>query len=171
MRPSSRLRVMLMASLIFLPLAGEPVDAAARSGPWKFGQILIEQAWARIIRADPETAAVYLTINNKSSDDDVLLAVDSPAAQSSAVYASNAANGVAVMEAQPFGVSLPGRGEVALRPGGIQVLLRGVSRALKPGDALPLRLVFRDLGSVELEVRVALPNEPDPAARHIGHRP
>lgn len=170
MRLSRVIRAVLTASIAVSQLFSGLATASERSGPWKFGQIVVEQAWARMSPDTPKTATVYLTIRNKSSDDDLLLAVESPAAQSSAVYASSATSGKAAQDALPFGVPLPGRGEIALKPDGIHIVLVGLSGALKPGDLLPVRMVFRDQGPIDFEIRVALSGEPDPAIRHAGHK-
>lgn len=52
--------------------------AAPTSGPWKLGDVVVEQASVRVSPDGAKTGAVYLTIHNKSGNDDLLLAVDSP---------------------------------------------------------------------------------------------
>jgi copper(I)-binding protein len=72
---SARLIAAIIAGLTFaMPaLAKDPVAG----GPWKLGEITVEKAWARIVPGGAGTGAVYLTISNKSGNDDLLLAVDS----------------------------------------------------------------------------------------------
>ena len=68
-------------NLFFAPFA-----AAQTSGPWQLGEITVEQAWARFTPGGAKTGAIYLTLHNKSANDDLLLAVDSAAAQTTALH-------------------------------------------------------------------------------------
>jgi copper(I)-binding protein len=139
------------------------------SGPWRLGDVVVEQAWARVVPGGAKTGAVYLTIHNKSANDDLLLAVDSSAAASTAVHESKVVEGVATMEALPFGVVMPSHDEVVMRPGGIHIMMTGITSALKPGDMLPVRMVFREAGTLDFDVPVLPLNAGDPTIKHSGH--
>lgn len=138
----------------------------AVGGPWKLGDIIVEQAWARVVPGGAKTGAVYLTIHNKSPNDDVLLAVDSAASRTTAIHESRVTDGVATMEPLPVGLPMPSHEEVVMRPGGIHIMLTGLSGALAPGDLLPVRMVFRDAGALEFEVPVLPLGARDPAVQH-----
>ena len=142
-----------------------------RGGPWKIEGILIEQAWARVNPGGAKTGAVYLTIHNTSLTDDLLLAVDSAAAQSTAVHQSVVEDDIAKMKPMPFGVEIKSGKEVILKPGAIHIMLTGLSGALQPGDQLPVTMVFREAGSLDLDVPVLPLGAKDPAVSHGGHTP
>lgn len=133
-------------------------------GPWAFGSIVVEQAWAQ---ATGNTAAAYLVIHNKSSVDDYLLAVDSPVAKTTAIHETVLADGVAVTEPVPGGIDMPSHAEVIMKPGGLQIVLAGLPRAVKPGDTLPVEMVFRDAGAFQFNVPVLSPNAK--VAKHRDH--
>jgi len=139
------------------------------SGPWKLGDITVEQAWSRITPGGSKTGAIYLTIHNKSPNDDLLLAVDSSAAQSTAVHESRIADGVARMEPLPVGIPMPRHGEVVMRPGGIHIMLTGLSGELAVGNTLPVKLVFQEAGSLDFEVPILPFATEDPSIAHTGH--
>jgi copper(I)-binding protein len=161
------LRSVAIAGLAFI-FAGS-VLASEKGGPWKLGDIVVEQAWARLTPGGARTGAVYLTVHNKSGQDDLLLAVDSPVAKSTAVHATTVEDGVARMEPLPAGVNLPSHGEVVMRPGGLHIMMVGVSAETKVGGLLPVKMVFRDAGSLDFEVPVVPLDAGDPAERHVKH--
>ncbi|WP_373504688.1 copper chaperone PCu(A)C [Aestuariivirga sp.] len=154
----------------FALLAGTGnVLTAETGGPWKLGDIVVEQAWARLAPGGARTGAVYLTVHNKSGQDDLLLAVDSPVAKSTAVQVTIVENDVARMEPLPAGVNLPSHGEVVMRPGGMHIMMTGVSADMKVGSLLPVKMVFRDAGSLDFEVPVVPLGAFDPAEQHLKH--
>jgi copper(I)-binding protein len=159
--------VVVALTLTLFPAAARPQKSA--DGPWRLGEVVVEQAWARVVPDGAKTGAVYLTIHNRSSEEELLFAVESDAAQSITIHESSEAGGVASMEPLPMGVLLPGHGEVVMRPGGIHIMMSGLSGALTPGSFLPLRMIFRDNGTLELEVPVLPLNSEDPAIKHLGH--
>jgi copper(I)-binding protein len=165
-------KVSIKASLIGVVIATflSPACAAEKtSGPWKLRDISVEQAWARVTPGGARTGAVYLTIHNKSAEEDLLLAVDSAAAQTTALHESKIEDGTAKMVSVPGGLYLPSHGEVVMRPGGIHIMMTGLSGALEPGSTLPVRMIFRDAGALDFEVPVLPLGAADPAAEHKGH--
>jgi copper(I)-binding protein len=164
--------VFLRAAAItaFAVLAGTAnVLAAETGGPWKLGDIVVEQAWARLVPGSARTGAVYLTVHNKSGQDDLLLAVDSPVAESTAVHETIVENDVARMEPLPAGVNLPSHGEVVMRPGGMHIMMTGVSSDIRVGSLMPVKMVFRDAGSLDFDVPVVPLGASDPAEKHLKH--
>jgi len=133
-------------------------------GPWTFGSIVVEQAWAQ---ATGNIAAAYLVIHNKSSADDYLLAVDSPVAKTAAIHDTVLTDGVAVTEPVPGGLDMPSHAEVIMQPGGLRIVLTGLPREVKPGDTLPVEIVFRDAGAYQFDVPVFPPNAK--VAKHRAH--
>lgn len=99
------------------------------------------------------TGVVYLTIQNTGTTPDRLLKVESPIASSAELHQEVNDNGV--MSMRPLdGVDIPAGGEVILKPGRIHVMLIGLKRDLKPGDAFDLTLQFAKAGGVTVQVGV-----------------
>jgi hypothetical protein len=149
-----------------------PVSAQTRagaSGPWKLGDIVVEQAWARLGSAASKTCAVYLTIHNKSGADDHLLAVFSSAARTTAVHETQVVDGIARMEPLPGGLSMESHSEIVMRPGGTHIMLSGLSGAVQPDSTLPVSMVFRDAGTLDFEVPVLALGAVDPTVKHKEH--
>ena len=112
---------------------------------------VIEQAWARATAANAQTAAAYLTLHGTGAD--ALTGVSTPAAASAALHRSQTVDGV--MEMRPVGTLplQPGQ-EVKLAPGGLHIMLMGLTQPLKPGDHFPLTLNFTHAGAVTTTVTV-----------------
>lgn len=163
---------MLLGLVLTLALPMSAVAAETKKGePWKIAGILVEQAWARIMPGGSNTGAVYLTIHNTSLTDDLLLAVDSPAARATAVHQSAVENDIMKMNPMPFGVEVNAGSEVILKPGSMHIMLAGLTGALRPGDQLPVILIFREAGKLELDVPVLPIDAKTPAVSHGGHKP
>ena len=139
----------------------------AAGGPWKLGKITVEKAWARIVPGGAGTGAVYMTISNRSGNDDLLLAVESQAARTTSVHKSITKDGVARMEAVPFGLLVPNNSEVVMAPGGTHIMLTGLTGTAQPADFLPVTMVFRDAGKLDFDVPVFPLNAGEP--KHSGH--
>ncbi len=142
-----------------------------KGGPWKIEGVLVEQAWARVMPGGSKAGAVYLTIHNTSLTDDLLLAVDSPAARETSVHQSVVKDDIAKMKPMPFGVEVKSGTEVIMKPGAMHIMLTGLTGALQPGDQLPVTMVFREAGKLDLDVPVLPIGAKDPAVSHGGHKP
>jgi periplasmic copper chaperone A len=165
---NARLIAVFVAGVVFAMPAFSKDPVAG--GPWKLGDITVEKAWARIVLGGAGTGAVYLTISNKSGGDDLLLAVDSQAARTTSVHRSVTKDGIARMEPMPFGLPMPHDSEVVMAPGGTHIMLTGLTGAAKPGDLLPVTMVFREAGSLDFEVPVFPLSAGEPKVKHSGHK-
>lgn len=164
------LRLLMSALFLFVPvLATGTSSATTKGGPWRLGDIFVEQAWARLAPGGSSMGSVYLTVHNMSGQDDLLLAVNSSVAKSTAVFETSVKNGVASMDPLPLGVNLPSYVEVVMRPGGIHIMLSGVAQDTKVGSLLPVTMVFRDAGTLDLQVPVIPLGAAEPAETHMTH--
>lgn len=144
-------------------------SAQNTSGPWRLGDIAVEQAWARLGSDASKTCAVYLTVHNMSANDDYLFAVFSSASQTTAIHETQILDGVARMEPIPGGLDMRSHSEVIMRPGGFHIMLSGLSGAVTPRSMLPVSMVFREAGTLEFEVPVLPLGAVDPTVNHKGH--
>jgi copper(I)-binding protein len=160
---------LLGVTLLVLGSAVSSSPTRAQEGPWTLGAIVVEQAWARVVPGGAKTGAIYLTIHNKSADDDYLVAVESPAARSATIHETKQEDGITGMEPIPGGLAMPSHGEVVMRPGSFHIMLTGVSEAMKSGGELPVRLLFREAGALELDVPILPLGAGAPPPKHSGH--
>lgn len=137
--------IVLVAAALFAlaPCA----EAQSGSAP----RIEIEHAWARA--SVGTTGGIFLTIVNKGSAGDHLLAAATPAAARAELHRTLDANGISKM--RPVAAVAVAAGATAeLKPGGLHIMLLGLKRALKTGQTFPLTLTFERAGTIETTVTV-----------------
>jgi len=143
--------VVLVGGVALLLAAGGGDDPAASVQ----GGAVVRDAWTT---PGDSAVAVYLTIENRGGDDELLGA------------SSDAASGVRLMGgdvdmagAGAVGVGSPRlllpTGEIELAPGGNHLVLVGLAGPLTAGSTVPLRLDLRGAGPVRTEVEVVTPEE------------
>ncbi|AMY68104.1 copper chaperone PCu(A)C [Frigidibacter mobilis] len=119
-----------------------------------------------------KSAAGYMAISNGGAGPDRLLAVEGDFAQQIMLHTTEfSADGVARMM-HLEAIEIPAGETVVLEPGGMHVMLMGLTGPLAEGEHIPATLVFEKAGRVEVEFAV------DPAgaegdhadhADHAGH--
>ncbi len=127
------------------------VENEFRSGPF-----VIRNVWARPATQSDGLSAVYMVIENTGDQPDRLLHAHCEAAETVELHQSRMENGVMKMQPVEF-VEVPPRGTVELKPGGLHVMLIGLTRDLNPGDTFELELHFEKLGHVEVQAVVQQP--------------
>jgi copper(I)-binding protein len=123
------------------------------------------EGWAR---AGASSAAAYVTVHNGQRVADRLLGAASPAARSVTIHNSTMAGGVMRMRAAGA-LPVAANGRIAMKPGGLHVMLMGLKAPLRPGTRLPLTLRFERAGNVQVSLPVLPPGATGPAEAHGGH--
>jgi iron complex outermembrane receptor protein len=126
---------------------------AAVAHDYTIGHLVIGHPWSRPAAAGIPTGVAYLTITNNGPEEEVLVGARSPAAQRVEIHQTFMSEGMTRMRPLPQVTIMPGR-SVKIAPGGIHLMLVGLKVPLAAGDEIPLTLVFREAGDVEVEIRV-----------------
>ena len=107
--------------------------------------------------AAARSAAGYLEIVNAGSVGDRLLGVETAIAKQAMLHTTDhGADGVARM-IHLDAIDIPAGGTVLLEPGGLHIMLMGLTGPLTEGDMIPATLVFERAGRVEIEFSVDAP--------------
>jgi copper(I)-binding protein len=144
----------------FLALAAHAEDRPAG--------IEVEQAWARATPGAVKTGAAYLTLANKGTDADRLLAMSTPVADSASLHEMKMEDGIMKMRPLAAVAIAPGQ-TIELKPGGNHIMLEGLKHPLKEGEHFPLTLKFEKAGPREVEVMVGKVGAMGPAGMDMGH--
>ncbi len=121
-------------------------------------------AWARATTASAKTGGVFLTL---SADDvtDRLVSASSPAAK--IVELHETVNDGGVMRMRPVERLVVEDGQkVVLKPGGLHIMLMGLTRPLNRGETFPITLTFEKSPPVTATVTVQSAGASGPAHSH-----
>ncbi|MBI3146571.1 MAG: copper chaperone PCu(A)C [Pseudogulbenkiania sp.] len=141
----ARLLLALLSTLLALP---------ALAHHYTLGALHIGHPWSRAMPAATTSGTVYLKLNNRGPSADRLLAASTPRAASAELHQHLDDHGVMRMRAVPNGVELPPGRSIALAPGGLHIMLMGLTAPLKAGERFPLTLRFARAGKIEVEVKI-----------------
>lgn len=152
-----RAALVLAAWSVALAGCGDTSEPATGTGE-DVGTMLpvsVTDAWARpaMQMSGMSTAAVYLTLHNSGAEDDRLVGASTDAAETVELHQSSMEGGVMRMEPVD-GIDVPAGETVRLEPGGLHLMLIGLTRDLAAGDHLTITLQFERAGEIEVDVEV-----------------
>jgi periplasmic copper chaperone A len=130
----------------------------------KAGDLVISQAWSRATPGGAKTGGGFLTIENKGSAPDRLVAVSGDFAGKIEVHEMAVKNGVMTMRPLENGLTIEPGKTVALAPGGYHLMMLDLKAPLKQGDKLPVTLQFEKAGAVAVTLDVQGVGAKAPAA-------
>lgn len=158
-------RTALAVFAVLLSAAVAGCSAATR--PAAAG-IEVSQVWARAVQvsgsADAGAAAmpgansvVYLVLTNPGDAPDRLLSAASDVARALEIHDTVLVDDVMIMQQVSDGVEIPAHGRVEIKPGGLHIMLIGLTDDLLPGETFPLTLQFERAGALTIEAEVRQP--------------
>jgi copper(I)-binding protein len=142
---------------IALAIALMAVVLAPRAAPAQSATIAVQQAFARATPAGAKNGAVYMTIVNHGASEDRLVAASTPVAGRAELHRTIDEGGVMKMRPVDAIPIPPAGGQAVLKPGGLHLMLLGLTAPLKLGQAFPLTLVFAKAGQLTVTVMVEKP--------------
>ena len=141
-----------------------PLLAALPALAQQPGAISIEQPWARAA-VQGGTGGVFLTIRNTGNTPDRLLSASSPLPRAAELHTT--VRDGDVMRMQPVqAIEIPAGGSVTLRPGGLHLMLVGLSAPMRMGEAVPVTLTFEHAGAITVQVPVQPAGATGPHGHH-----
>lgn len=118
------------------------------------GDIEISGAFSRATLPNAPVGAGYLTLVNKGTLDDRLVAVSTPVAGVAQLHEMKMDGDVMKMGELPDGIPVPAGETVTLAPGGLHIMLMDLKQALVEGSTFPLTLTFEKAGAITIDVLV-----------------
>jgi periplasmic copper chaperone A len=109
-------------------------------------------AWVRAIPGS-DVAAAYLTLHNAGTQPVVVVGVRSALAAHAMIHETTEVNGQSSMRPHET-LRVAGGATVRLAPGGLHIMLHGLSAPLTPGQTVPLVLLLGGGGTLAVSARV-----------------
>jgi periplasmic copper chaperone A len=116
--------------------------------------VAVKDAWVRTTVPGQKASGAFMTITSKA--DLKLVGASSPVAGVTEVHEMKMSGDVMQMRAITS-LDLPAGKAVALRPGGLHVMLLDLKAALPKDSTVPLTLMFKDAKGVSSQLEVMLP--------------
>lgn len=116
--------------------------------------IVIERAWAQPNPPVVANGAAYLTITNTTATADRLLRISGERAKLIELHESLEDNGVMKMRHRKEGIMVSVSQALRLEPGGLHIMLMGLTQPLQSGESFPLILHFEHAGEVLVNINV-----------------
>lgn len=126
--------------------------------------IRVEQPWSRATPGGASVAAGYVKLTNMGKEADRLIGASFERAKSVELHAMTNDDGVMKMRQVEGGIELPPGGSVELKPGGLHLMMMGLSEGLKAGENVKGKLTFEKAGVVDITLAVAPLGADAPAA-------
>ena len=142
----------LAAVLATIAIPGLALPLAARD--YKVGALEISQPWTRATPPTAPTGGGFLTVTNKGTTPDRLVAVRSPASDKVEVHEMKMDGNVMRMREVEKGLEIPAGATVTLKPGGFHIMFMGLKAPFAKDTKVPLTLVFEKAGSLDVELAV-----------------
>lgn len=129
-------------------------SAAVQAAEVKAGDLVISEAWSRATPGGAKVAGGFLTIENKGSAADRLVAFSADVAGEASIHEMSMDNGVMKMRPLEKGLPIEPGKTVKLAPGGFHLMLEELKSPLKQGDHIPVTLQFEKAGKVQVTLDV-----------------
>lgn len=129
-------------------------STAAFAHGFELGPLKIGHPWSRATPPGAKVGGGYLTIENRGTTPDRLVAVSAPFAGRGEIHEMAVKDGVMTMRELEKGVEIPPGGKVEFKPGGYHLMFQELKQPLKQGEMVKGTLTFEKAGTVEVEFKV-----------------
>jgi periplasmic copper chaperone A len=135
------------AAFVYAHLCAGLATFVAYSVMAQASALIAQDAWARQVPGS-DVAAVYLTLRNPTAKSISIVGVESPVATHAMIHETKTEGGQSRMRPHEQLLVAPGQ-TVKLEPGGLHVMLHGLTQPLAVGQSVPLVLLLADGSKVQ----------------------
>ncbi|MDP1960579.1 MAG: copper chaperone PCu(A)C [Reyranella sp.] len=128
------------------------VPAAAHD--YKLGTLEISHPWTRATPATAQSGGGFLTITNKGTMPDRLVAARSGASDRVEIHEMKMDGNVMRMRELEKGLEIPAGATVMLKPGGFHIMFMGLKAPFAKDAKVQVTLVFEKAGSLDIALDV-----------------
>ncbi len=154
-----------------LLLAGALAGTPAQSQEVKQGDIVISQPWSRAAPRGADLASSYMTIENKGTAADRLIAASSEVAEKLEIQQTSMKGGATSAEPVTGGVTISPGDKVVFAPGAYKLALMNLKGQLKKGTKVAMTLEFEKAGKITVPFDVLGATSKGPEAPKTASKP
>lgn len=133
---------------------------------YKLGSLEIGNPWTRATPPSAQSGGGFLTITNKGTTPDRLVAVRSTASNKAEIHEMKMDGNVMRMRELEKGLEIPPGATVELKPGSYHLMFMELKAPFAKDAKIPATLVFEKAGSIDVELSVAAMGAASPATKH-----
>jgi copper(I)-binding protein len=137
----------------FLAILAGLFASVAAAQEFRFSGLVITEPWAPATIAPGQAGAVYLTLTNEAEEGEYLVGASTEIAAMAHLHETQVTNGVARMVPIERLSLEPGM-NADLSPGGIHIMLMGLTAPLTIGQSFRMTLTFEQAGPIKIDVQV-----------------
>lgn len=130
---------------------------------YKLGSLEISHPWTRATPPTAKSGGGFLTITNKGTTPDRLIAARSPVSRKVEVHEMKMDGSVMRMREVEKGLEIPPGATVTLKPGGYHIMFMELKAPLAKDGKVPVTLVFEKAGTIDIELAVEAMGTTQPA--------
>ena len=104
--------------------------------------LLVHDAWTRESPMLELAGAVFMVIENTTTEDDALVGASSPAADVAEIHQTAMAEDITMAMSPVESIPVPAGSRAVLEPGGYHIMLIGLTEPLSVGDSIEISLEF-----------------------------
>ncbi len=130
---------MLTRSLLMTALLASSFSAFAAVTE----QVQVTDGYVREVPAGQQISAAFMTVHNDDMSDHKIVSASSPAAKTVELHTHTHENGMMKMRQVPD-IAIPAGGDTFLKPGGLHIMLIGLTQELKKDVPISITIKFED---------------------------
>lgn len=140
-------------------LSGLAATLLVSFGAWAGGaadSIVVHEPYVRLAPPNAPATGAFMVFRNTGDKEVKVVKAESPLAKATELH--NHINDGGVMRMRPVqGIDIKPKGEAALKPGGLHIMLIDLKAPMKEGDLVPITLSFDDGSSKKVDAKVVRP--------------
>ncbi|MDP2332040.1 MAG: copper chaperone PCu(A)C [Reyranella sp.] len=130
------------------------VPALAFAHDYRLGTLEISHPWTRATPPTAQAGGGFLTITNKGTSPDRLIAARSGVSDRVEIHEMKMDGNIMRMRELEKGLEIPAGATVMLKPGGFHIMFMGLKAPLAKDAKVPVTLVFEKAGSLDIQLDV-----------------
>jgi len=155
------MKPLLTALAVTSMFMAAPIFAAGTAAD----DISVSDAYVRLAPPGQAVTGAFMTFKNAGDKDHKVVKADNTASKVTELHTHTNEGGMMKMR-QVKDIEIKAKGETALKPGGLHIMLIDLKQTLKEGENVAMTITFEDGSSKKLEAPIKKPQDMMPMMDH-----